>query len=309
MKHTLSVVISAYNEEKTIGRCLASVEFADEKIVVDNTSSDRTAEIAKKAGAKVFVQPNRLMLNTNKNYGFGKATGEWILNLDADEEVTPELAREIKRVVDGSADGRAVGYWIARKNIIFGAWVKHGLWWPDKQLRLFVREKGRFPCANIHEYVAVDGPTAELDEPYLHYNYTSVSQYLTKLDRCTTSEALVLKETGYPFTWRDAVRFPVSDFVKIYFAEGGYKDGLHGLVLSLLQAFYSFVTFAKAWEDRGFPAEDIGSPAVAGELAQAASDIRYWVGTAKISDCRSPLGKFMGKVRRKLSMAASKVMP
>src|SRR5450759_5700116 len=121
MKQTLSVVVSAYNEELTLGRCLSSVPFADEIIVVDNESQDNTVGIAKKFTKKIFSQKNILMLNTNKNYGFEKATCDWILNLDADEEIPKDLAKEIQTIIQSNPVEN--GFWIKRKNIIFGKWI------------------------------------------------------------------------------------------------------------------------------------------------------------------------------------------
>jgi len=181
MKQTLSVVVSAYNEEKTIGRCLSSVsKLADEIIVVDNSSLDSTVEEAKKYTHHIIKKPNILMLNTNKNIGFSKATSDWILNLDADEVVTEELAKEIKKIINTNLSEN--GFWIKRKNFSFGKWIQHGLWWPDKQIRLFRRGKGSFPCIHIHEYIDIEGTIGELVEPYIHYNYESIHQYLVKID-------------------------------------------------------------------------------------------------------------------------------
>src|SRR3989339_628559 len=209
MKPTLSIVVSAYNEEKSIGRCLASVkELADEIIVVDNESQDKTVAIAKKFTKKIFSATNQLMLNANKNKGFEKATGDWILNLDADEEVTLDLVKEIVSLIRSNPTSN--GFWIKRKNYSFGKWIQHGLWWPDKQIRLFRRGRGQFPCVHIHEYIKVDGSVGELVEPYIHYNYETVHQYLTKIDRASTSEALKLQETQYQMMWYDTIRFPVS---------------------------------------------------------------------------------------------------
>ena len=289
--------MSAYNEEATLGRCLSSVSFADEIIVVDNSSLDKTAQIARKFTKNVFKQPNLLMLNINKNYGFTKATSDWILNLDADEEVPADLAREIQAVVAG--DRRKNGFWIKRKNIIFGKWITHGLWWPDKQIRLFRRVKGKFPCVHIHEYIAVDGQVGELTAPYLHYNFESVHQYLTKIDRASTSEALSLKDMDHQLVWYDAIRFPLSDFLKIYFAQNGYKDGLHGLVLSLFQAFYSFAVFAKYWEMHKFPERDITANSVMREMARGGKDVKYWMFTTKIAETNSAFKKILWKIRRK----------
>lgn len=297
---TLSVVISAWNEEKKIGRCLESVPFADEIIVVDNTSTDNTVKIAKKFTPHVYIQPNKLMLNINKNYGFGKAKSEWILNLDADEEITAELAKEIKEVIKNP--GTISGYWIPRKNIIFGKWIQHGIWWPDKQLRLFKRNSGKFNCTRIHEYISVQGNTADLKEPYIHHNYETISQYLKKLDRCTTSEAEELLTTDYQLLWSDALRFPLSDFIKIYFAQAGYQDGLHGLILALLQSFYSFVVFTKVWENHKFIERDIPIETVESEINYSNRDIRYWLFQTKIVESASPLRKLWLKMLRKFNL-------
>jgi glycosyltransferase involved in cell wall biosynthesis len=298
MKQTLSVVVSAYNEQASLGRCLSSVSFADEIIIVDNESQDRTVEIAKKFTKKIYSRKNFLMLNTNKNYGFEKATCDWILNLDADEEIPKELAQEIKTLIQ--TNPKQAGYWIKRKNIIFGKWITHGLWWPDKQIRLLRRAKGKFPCVHIHEYIAVEGQVGELSAPYLHYNYETVHQYLTKIDRASTSEALSLRDMQYQLAWYDAIRFPLSDFLKIYFAQQGYKDGLHGLVLALFQAFYSFTVFAKFWEMEKFSERDLSVAAVTEELVRSGKEAKYWMFTANIEETKNIVKKILWKIKRKL---------
>jgi glycosyltransferase involved in cell wall biosynthesis len=298
MKQTISVVISAYNEEASIGRCLKSTEFADEQIVVDNESQDKTIEVAKKFTKKIFSSPNKLMLNLNKNLGFSKASGDWILNLDADEEVTPDLAKEI--IARISSNPSQNGFWLKRKNYSFGKWIEHGLWWPDRQIRLFRRGFGQFPCVHIHEYIKIEGLVGELIEPYLHYNYETVHQYLTKIDRTSTSEALTLAELNYQLMWYDAIRFPVSDFIKIYFAQGGYKDGLHGLILAIFQAFYSFCTFAKYWEKKKFEQQDIPLGAVSSELKSRKKEIQYWILTSKMEKSSSYVTTLFLKIQRKL---------
>jgi len=296
---TLSVVISAWNEEKKIERTLSSVVWVDEIIVINNESTDKTADIAKKFHAKVYREPNNLMLNINKNYGINKATSDWVLYLDADEEITTGLASEIKTVLSKKHTSMCDGYWVSRKNIIFGQWIKHGLWWPDKQIRLFRRGKGLFPCEHIHEYIKIDGSVGELQEPYIHYNYESVHQYLTKIDRASTSEALKLQETQYQMMWYDTIRFPVSDFLKIYFAEKAYKDGLHGLALAFFQAFYSFCTFVKVWEMRGFEAKDVSVHAVVDELTVRGKETKYWMLTVSILEAKNVLTKFIKRIERR----------
>lgn len=294
----ISVVLSVWNEEKKIARALSSVAWANEIIVVDSGSTDATVNVVRKFTAKIFHRPNNPMLNVNKNYGFTKATGDWILSLDGDEEITRELSSEMRSAIANS--GEMVGYWIPRKNIIFGKWIRHGLWWPDKQLRLFRRERGKFPCQHVHEYLEVDGPTGQLQEPYLHYNYETIGQFIRKMDSLySESEVEKLIATGYQLSWYDAIRFPVSDFVKIYFAQEGYKDGLHGLVLSLLQAFYALVVFAKLWERQAFSSRDLELKTVTQEIERAGKEIAYWNLSALINSPVSPFKRIWLKFKRR----------
>lgn len=298
---SISVVLSVRNEERYIERVLRSVSWADEIIVVDNESTDKTPDIAKSFGAKVYRKKNDPMLNKNKNLGFEQATKEWILNLDGDEEVTDELRYEIQDLLKKDSIAPD-GYWISRKNIIFGKWIRHGLWWPDKQLRLFRRGKGRFPCNHIHEYLIVDGKTADLSSPILHHNYDSISQFLRKMDAIyTENEVLHLRQTGKQIVWHDAIRMPVSDFIKIYFAQQGYKDGMHGLVLAMLQAFYAFIVFAKTWEKDGFHSRDVALSDVSKELKKAKKELNYWIIHEQTQETKSILHRFLFRIRLGLS--------
>lgn len=276
----ISVVISAYNEQNLIEDCLKSVaKFAGEIIFIDNTSQDSTVKIARKYTDKIFIRENDpVMLNKNKNFGFTKATGDWILSLDADERITPELAAEIKKKIKNT---RASGFEIPRKNIIFGKWIEHSIWWPDYNLRLFRKGQGKFAQKHVHEKLDVVGEIAKLDNPMLHYNYQTVSQFIRKLDKTyTESETENFIKSGKNLNWYDAIRWPVNDFVKTFFLEQGYKDGLHGLVLSLLQSFYALIFFAKVWE-RKEDFKDLTPPNFLGEVlkefAKASKDIRFWV--------------------------------
>lgn len=301
---TLSVVVSAWNEASTIDRCLRSVRWADEIILVDNQSSDQTAAIARKYTRTIYHRPNNPMLNVNKNYGFTKASGDWILSLDADEEIPKTLVGEIRSVTSQRAketlSSDVVGYWISRKNIIFGKWIQHGLWWPDEQLRLFQRGKGKFPCLHVHEYIHVEGKTNHLVEPYNHYNYTTITQYIRKMDSLyTNDEVKRLLATGYIFSWYDALRFPLSDFVKIYFAQEGYRDGLHGLVLSMLQGMYSFIVFAKLWEAQGFRTQDVALRALEREFDYNSRELHYWKLTAEIKQSSDLLHRLWLKLKRR----------
>ncbi len=298
----ISVVISAFNEEKNLPRLLKSLKWADEIIVVDNQSLDKTAEIARSFGAKVFPRQNNLMLNVNKNFGFTKATSDWILNLDADEEVSSELEKEICRVIDNSKEN---GYWLPRQNIIFGKWIKHSLWWPDYQLRLFRKNNGKFPCEHIHEYLEVEGRLDYLKSPLTHYNYETVSEFLYKLDKIyTENEVQVFQKSGKKLNWFDALRFPVGDFLKTFFSQKGYKDGLHGLVLSLLQAFYAEVVFAKIWEKQKFNLEEPKEmlPEFILELKKAGHDLKYWINTELLEESGGQIKKSLYRLKRKFNL-------
>lgn len=301
---TISAVLSVFNEEAKLMRTLEALKWVDEIIVIDNESTDQTASIAKKYGATVYKEKNNLMLNINKNKGFMKAKCDWILYFDGDEVVTPELAQEIQHITHHASrithHPEIVGYWIPRKNILFGKWIQHGLWWPDKQLRLFKRGMGIFPCKHVHEYLVVDGPTSELTTPMVHYNYESVSQFIRKMDEIySVSEVNSLLSSGYALVWYDAIKFPMSDFVKTYFAQGGYKDGLHGLVLSMLQAFYSFIVFAKLWEFEKFREHELPVEVVEKEMVRAREEVRYWLLSAKLGDTQNAIKKIWYRILRK----------
>ncbi len=302
----ISVVISAYNEEALILECLHSVDWADEIVVVDNSSQDKTAQIAKESGAKVFTRPNNPMLNVNKNFGFTKAKNEWILCLDADERIPKELAEEIQKCI--SADTNVSGYWIPRKNIIFGKWIQHGLWWPDKQLRLFRKIDGKFPEQHVHEYIKVLGETQSLEIPYIHYNYSYISQFIQKMDRIyTENEVTQMLAKGYTFVWHDIIRQPFGDFVKTYFAQEAYKDGLHGLVLSILQAFYMFVVYIKIWEKNGFIEYDVSLQSLENHSRWSIGQFTFWINTAE-SHGASLVVAIYYKVKKRLALAITKLI-
>ena len=298
----ISAVISAFNEEDKIVDCLKSLEFCDEVILVDNGSTDKTVQYAKKYAVKVVHRKNDLMLNVNKNYGFSKATGEWILNLDADERVTPHLEDEIKAAVMND-DPEIVGYWIPRRNILFGKEIHHTGWYPDFQLRLFKRGFGTFPEEKIHEMVKVDGKALELTEPLIHYNYDSIQQFVRKTFMINAPhEAKEKLEAGYILKWTDAVDMPLKEFLSRFFAREGYKDGMHGLMLSLLMAFYHFLIFAYLWEQSKFV--EAGTDDILAGLEQATKsgekDLHYWFLTEKIKQAGSSSQKVLLKIQRKL---------
>jgi len=298
----LSVAISAFNEERKIEDCLKSVSFADEIIFVDNSSTDQTLKIAKKYTSKIFIRENNLMLNVNKNFGFSKASEEWILSLDADERISLELAKEIKSSIinhKSSVDG----YWIPRKNIIFGKWMEHTGWHPDYQLRLFKKGKGKFEEKHVHEMIKLEGESEKLKSPITHYNYENISQFLQKTLLYAENEADQLIEKGYNFSWQDCIRFPAKEFVSRFFAREGYKDGLHGLVLSLLMAFYHLVVFVNLWEKLKFKQieEKEFLSQVKEEFVKGNKEIFFWFFKVSIDKTRNPLKKLVLRIKSKIS--------
>lgn len=305
----ISAVISAFNEEKKIGECLESVKWVDEIIFVDNNSTDKTVEIARKYNAKIFSRPNNLMLNVNKNFGFTKATSEWILNLDADERVSSELQEEIKseiRQAKSSPRGKAGetnGYWIPRKNIIFGKWMQHTGWYPDLQLRLFRKGKGKFEEEHVHELIKVEGETDSLKGHLIHYNFESVDQFFRKhITIYAPSEVEALLEKGYAFNSLDAIRFPIKEFLSRFFAREGYKDGFHGLMLSLLLAFYHLIILAKIWEKEHFrqsQGQDV-LKIVSEELKKSSVEVSYWITNEKLKSTKNILEKTLLQIQRKI---------
>jgi len=310
--NSLSVVISAFNEEERIRDCLESVKnLASEIVFVDNLSVDKTREIARRYTDKILTRKNNLMLNVNKNYGFLKATGDWILSLDADERITPELTEEIKEKIRNSKfeirNSEVNGYWIPRKNIIFGKWIQHSIWWPDYQLRLFRRGKGRFPEKHVHEYLRVEGKTEKLQNPLEHLNYSTVSQFIYKMDKIyTENEVEKIIASGKILTWIDAIRFPVNDFLKTFFAQKGYEDGLHGLVLSMLQAMYAEVVFTKVWERQGFREENSAHflKDIYKECKKIIQEFHYWSITSFLETSYHPLKRLFYKGLRKFRKSA-----
>lgn len=298
----LSVVISAYNEEKKIEECLKSVKFADEIILVDNTSTDKTVEIARKYTSKIYSRPNNRMLNINKNFGFSKATCDWILSLDADERVAPELQNEILSTINHEPS-TIDGYWIPRKNIIFNKWIQHTGWYPDYQLRLFRREKGRFEEKHVHEMVKIQGDTKKLAGYIIHLNYENINQFLYKhIDIYSDNEAENLVKKGYSFNYLDAIRFPLKEFLSRYFAREGYKDGFYGLILSILMGFYHFIIFTKLWEKENYK-DNLDNKFLneaEKEFKKSNKELAYWFLTGKLKSVKNPIEKLKLKIKRKI---------
>lgn len=300
----VSVVISAFNEEKNIERCLKSLSFADEIVVIDNQSTDKTAEIAKQYTKNVYEQKNNpLAIDLQKNFGFTKASNEWILSLDADEEVSKELADEIRTRIRSNV--KQNGFWIPRKNYIFGKWIEHSGWYPDYQLRFFRKGKGKYINKHVHEDLSIEGETANLKDHIIHHNYDTIADFINKtVNIYAVNEAEEKLRKGYSFSYFDAIRFPLGEFLSRFFARKGYKDGFHGLVLALLMAFYHLIVFAFIWEKRGFK-EYEGKEFLDDteeEFRRAGKEIFFWISKEKMEAIKNPVKKNLYKISRKIRL-------
>jgi len=242
----LSVVVVTLNEAERIRACLESVVWADELVVVDAESQDKTVLIARELTDRVFVRPWPGFA-AQKNFAIAEATGDWILSLDADETVSPPLRAEIEAVVRGA--GEAAGYTVPRRNVFWGAWVRHGGLYPDRQLRLFRRGHGRFLERAVHESVTVDGAVGRLAGHLEHRSYRDVADFLARADRYGSLAADEWLAAGRPVRpLRDLVARPIGRFLGMYLARAGFLDGWRGFLLATLYAYYVFMRSAKAWE-------------------------------------------------------------
>jgi len=277
----LSVVIITHNEEANIGRTLASVKplVADGKgevIVVDSGSTDRTVEMAESFGAKVFVEEWKGYA-AQKNSAIDKATGDWILSLDADEELGPGLAGEVYAAMHGrlgvdsiegdspeviekvmaveeaqarGETGSPVGFWIPRKNFFLGGWIKHGGFWPDPKLRLFPKAAAKFEERLVHEDARlIKGVNGRLNQPLLHHSYPTLADYIDHMNHYSSLGAEMAVAKGRSgFSVFNIVVRPLTTFFYNYFFRFGFLDGREGLLLHLYHAVYVSWKYAKAWE-------------------------------------------------------------
>jgi len=261
---TLSVVIITYNEEANLARTLESVKslVADGKgevIVVDSGSTDRTVEIAKSFGAKVFIEDWKGYA-AQKNSAIDKATGDWILSLDADEELFSELPQEIAHIIFEDSFVREKepyeigllcdGFFIPRKNCFLGRWIRHGGFWPDPKLRLFRKGTARFEDRAVHEDAQLaEGKSAQLKHPLLHHSYPTLSDYIDHMNRYSSLGAeMAVAKSPRGFSLFNIVLRPLATFIYNYFFRLGFLDGREGLLLHVYHAVYVSWKYAKAWE-------------------------------------------------------------
>lgn len=247
----LSVALATYNEEENIGRCLESVGgLADEIVIVDGSSQDKTVEEAKKYGARIIICDNPPIFHINKQKAIDNCRGDWILQLDADEVVTEMLRDEIIEIVSGDNENDA--FWIKRKNYFLGKWLKKGGQYPDPVIRLFKKGKAYLPCKSVHEQMAVEGKTGYLKNDILHYSVPTFSRYLTNANRYTNLTAEEFRSGSLKLNTMNNIKYilfkPLFTFINIYFRHKGFMDGFVGFVFALFSGLHFLIAYIKYWE-------------------------------------------------------------
>lgn len=295
-----SAVLVVRNEEGNILRCLNSVSWVDEIIVVDMESTDKTVEMVKKFTDKIYSHPQVGFADPARNFAIEKATGPWILMVDADEEIPSTLTHKLKELAQAPAGNNF--FRIPRKNIIFGKWIKHSRWWPDYVVRFFKKEAVSF-LPQVHGVPLTRGEGKDLEEKeeeaIIHHNYQTVSQFLERLNRYTSEQVRDLTGKGYRFKWQDLMAKPTNEFLGRFFVGEGYKDGIHGLALASLQAFSELVLYLKVWEKEGFSQEPLLEKEMAGEIRESQRDFNYWLRTSQIKEAKG-LKRVILKIFRRL---------
>ncbi len=246
-KISVSVAIVTKNEARNIKDALESVKDFDDIVVVDSISSDNTTEICREYTDRVYEQEWQGYA-AQKQTAIDHAKNNWVLILDADERVTPELKQEIMEKIN---ENSLSGFYIPRKNFFLGKWIRNSGWWPDYTLRLFRKEVSKMEPRAVHEKVNVKVAVGHINAPFEHYTYRTLSDYIGKMDNYASLSAVELESRSFISSFISMLFSPMVVFIKMYLVRQGFRDGLHGLVLAVLYSFYTFLKYAKVLERKG----------------------------------------------------------
>jgi len=241
----ISATVITYNEEKNIKRCIESLEFVDEIVVVDSLSSDNTCAIAKELGAKVIDQKFLGHID-QKQLAVENATYDWILSLDADEEVSSELKASIVELIKKPLEYDA--YEMKRVSFHLGRWIRHGGWYPDKKIRFFNRQKAHWGGYNPHDKVIVNGKVGMLEGDLKHYVFTDLQHNIDTNNSYSSIMAEDLYKKGKKFSYLKLFFKPVGKFLEVYLYKRGFLDGMAGFIIAVGASYSMFLKFAKLWE-------------------------------------------------------------
>lgn len=248
MKGRLTVVIITKDEEENIRACLENVAWADEIIIVDSESDDRTREICREFTNLIFVKKME-GFGAQKQFGIEKATGDWILILDADERLSPELCDSLKRILDEGTPYDGFRIW--RKTFYLGKWIRYCGWYAPV-VRFFRRGKGACDMRYVHESIIVNGPIGEIRDPLMHFSYRSIDQHVMKISVYSAYDAKVLYERGIRIKRSNAIWYlaakPSLIFIRKFIVMRGFLDGTRGFIISAFTAFIVFLNYSKVWE-------------------------------------------------------------
>lgn len=287
----ISVIVHTKNSASTLSRCLKSVEWANDIVVIDMKSTDNTLEIAKKYSARIFEVDDVGYADPARNFGLSKSKNDWVFVIDSDEEAPYGSITLFKDLMNQEKKA----WYLARKNILFGKWMKHTNWWPDYQLRFF--PKGSVSWSEkVHTLPSSSIPVSYAksteNNAIIHHNYSSVDDFIDRLNRYTSLELASKKRERVS----DPIHAAINEFVNRYFSQEGYLDKTHGLYLSLLQSFYEAVVSIKQWELDGFPEKQS-----AFNIKELLKTFQYWHAD-KMYKRSSGLQKFYWRMRRKFKV-------
>lgn len=295
----ISAVITAISgEERYLATCLASLKnLADEIVIIDMSGGQEISKIANKFKAKIYKHEFVNYVEPVRNFAISKASHDWVLILDPDEEIPASLSDKLQNIVQENA---ADYVRLPRKNIVFGKILHHSRWWPDYNIRFF--KKGFVSWdETIHSVPLTQGRAMDLeakeDLAIIHHHYQTIEEFLEKMNRYTTIQAR-MRVDGYTFVWKDLISKPAGEFLNRFFAGLGYKDGVHGLALSFLQAFSEFVVYLKIWQMQKFKEEGLNITNVIHELGKTKREFIYWENDSLIKEN----GGILPRLRRKLKI-------
>jgi glycosyltransferase involved in cell wall biosynthesis len=246
-KVPVSVYVLTYNNSRTIERCLKSLAWAEELVVVDSFSTDGTYEICQRYTDKIYRREWKGHRDQYQ-YAADQTTSEWIMFVDADEEVPSELVDEIRKELNGGVGVKDFdGFFVYRRTYYLGRWIRYGGWYPDGEIRLYRRQKGKWE-GGLHAKIVVEGHVGSLKNQYLHYTYRDISEQIQTVDKYSRIAAEDLAQAGEKASLFKLVFHPLFRFVKEYIFKSGFRDGLPGLVIIVTTMFYVFIKYAKLWE-------------------------------------------------------------
>jgi len=243
----ISAVIISFNEERNIERCLRSLDWADEIVLVDSGSTDRTALIARNYTDRVIMHEWEGFVK-QKIYATALASNDWVFSIDADEEVSADLKKEIQRIRQSIPS--AAAYRMARKMFYLGRWIKHGSWYPDYKVRLFNRKEGYWIGLEVHEFWRTSGRYENLSGDLLHYSYQNLTDHMQKINILTSQAAAEMQQKGKQAKLWNMLINPWAKFLKSYLIQLGFLDGFVGLVIALMGSYYVLLKYLKLWELR-----------------------------------------------------------